>query len=85
LLSNFTLEYAFKKVQEKQKELELNKTHLFLVNAGNVNRSGENINTIKKSKEAQLEASREVSLEVNAEKTKYMVISTKMQVKITIY
>jgi hypothetical protein len=36
---------------------------------------GDNINIIKKDKEALLEASMEVGLEVNAKKAKYMVVS----------
>jgi len=36
---------------------------------------GENINTTKKTQKLCLQASREVGLEVNTQKTKYMVIS----------
>jgi coproporphyrinogen III oxidase-like Fe-S oxidoreductase len=36
---------------------------------------GENTDTIKKNREALLAASKEVGLEVNPEKSKYMLIS----------
>jgi hypothetical protein len=74
LLFNFDLEYAIGKVQANQKRMEMNGTHQLLVYANDVNMLRGNINTVKTNTEALVNASNEVDLEVNTEKTKHMVV-----------
>jgi hypothetical protein len=77
LLFNFALAYAIRRVQEKHEGLKLNGTHQLLAYADDINFLGDNIDTIQKSTEALLDADKEVGLEVNSEKIKYMLMSLK--------
>jgi hypothetical protein len=79
LLFNFALEYAIRKAQENQERLKLNGTHQLLSYADDVNRVAENTDTTKK-KQSLLDACKEVGLEVNPEKTNYMLTSSTQKI-----
>jgi len=55
--------------------LKINGTHQILAYADDVNILGRSIRTIKEKTEALVVAGKEIGLEVNADKTKYMVMS----------
>jgi hypothetical protein len=71
----FALEYAIRKVQENHAGLKLNETHQLLAYADDVNLLGDDMETVKKNTETLIDASKEFGLEVNVEKTKYMMVS----------
>ena len=68
---NFALEDTIRRVQVNQDGLKLNGTHHLLVD----NLLGGSVHTIIENAEALVVASREPGLEVNADKTKHMVMS----------
>jgi len=55
--------------------LKLNGTYQLLAYVDDVNILGGNIRTLKENAEALVAATREIGLEVSADKTKYMVMS----------
>jgi sorting nexin-29 len=75
LLFNFASEYAITKVQENWVEMKLNGTHQLLAYADDVNPLGDDMDTIYRNMETLIDASKEGGLEVNVEKTKYMLVS----------
>jgi hypothetical protein len=69
------LEYAIRRAQENQVRPIMSGTHQLLAYADDVNIVVENIDTIQKNTKPLLDASKEVGLEANPEKTKYMLVS----------
>jgi hypothetical protein len=55
-------------------ELKLNGSHQLLIHADDVNLLVDNTDTIKKSTETLIDVSTDVGLEVNTEKSKYMLL-----------
>jgi len=76
LLFNFALEYTVRRVQVNQDGLKLNGTHHLLAYADYVNTCilGGSVHTVKENAEALVVATKEIGLEVNADKTKYMIM-----------
>jgi len=75
MLFNFALEYAIRRVQVNRDGLKLNGTHQMLAYADDVNTLAGSIRTLKENAEALVAATREIGLEVCADKTKYLVMS----------
>jgi hypothetical protein len=75
LLFNFASGYIIMKVQGHQVGLKLNGTYQLLVYADDVSLLGANIDTVKKCTQSLIDASKEVGLEINAQKAKYMLLS----------
>jgi len=75
LLFSFAFKYAIRRLQVNQDGLKLNCMHQLLVSSDDVNMLGGSIPTIKENAEALLVASKENGLKVNADKTKYLIMS----------
>jgi hypothetical protein len=73
-LFHFALEYTIRRVQVNHESWKLDGRHHLLVCADDVNILGRREHTIKLNAEASVVASKETGLEVNADKTKYMVM-----------
>ena len=86
LLFNFALDYAIRRVQVNQDGLKSNGKQQLLVYADDVTMLCGNVYTINKNIESVLVGSREIGLEVNVDKTKYMVIfEIRMQDEVTLW
>ena len=74
LLFNFALEYVIRRNQVNQDGLNLSGKYQLMVYA-DVNILGRSVHAVKENAEALVVASKEIGLEVNDDKTKYMVMS----------
>jgi hypothetical protein len=75
LVFTMTLEYYIRSTQANQEGLKLNGIHWLLVYGDDVNILVRSIHTAQNNTEALVVAVKEIGLEVNADRTKYMVMS----------
>ena len=75
LLFTIAFDYTIRKFQVNQDGLKLNGKFQLLVYADDVNILGGSVQTVKRNSEALVFAGKENRLEVNVDKTKYMVMS----------
>ena len=75
MVVRIALEYAIKRVQVNQNGLKLNGMHQLLAYADDVNILGGSAHTVKENAEALLVATKEIGLEVNADKTVHGYVS----------
>jgi len=74
LLFNFVLVYGIRRDQVKQDGLILNGTHQLMSYVNDANILAGGIHTLKENAESLVAATREIGLEVSADKSKYMVM-----------
>jgi hypothetical protein len=74
-LFNFVLEYAIERVQVNRDGSKLNGSHQLLAYADDVNILGASVHTVQENAETLVVVTKEIGLEVNADKTEYMVMS----------
>ena len=72
---NFAVDYTIRGVQVNQDRSKLNGTHQLLVCDDDVKILGDSLRTVKENVETFVVANKKIGLEVNANKTKHMVIS----------
>jgi hypothetical protein len=75
LLFNFSLELAIRRVQVNKDGLKLNGTSQILAYVDGVNILAGSIRAVKENAEALVMSAKEIGIEVNADKSKYMVMS----------
>jgi len=75
MLFNFALVYGIWSVQVNRNGLKLNGTHQLVTYADDVHILAGSMHTVKENSEALVAATREIGLEVSADKSKYMVMS----------
>jgi len=75
LLINFKLEYAILKIEGDKKGLSLNGLNQLFVYADDVDLIGDDIDALQSNTDVLVEACDEIGLQVNVEKTKYMITS----------